>query len=514
MKKIYTLLIAIAISTSLISQTFLTEDFSDGIMPPTGWSINNLAEQWINNVDNKAGGSAPEARYQYSYLTDSTRLISPQINLSGYESVILEFKHHVKDSWNDDISIGVATRSGGGDWNIAWQITPSGNIDAEELYITINNDDVGAEDFQLCFFVKGELTGIYYWSIDDVALFSAYNTDCEMETVTTYPFILEPVLIDGVVCNKGLSPITSIEVSWQVDNGAIHTSSYSGFSIDLGEKYEFECPDLFNYPIGTYDVNVWLSSVNGTTDDNTDNDLYIKNMSVISNTVYKRPMMELFTSSNSGNSAWVNAYFNPWSEEHADSITLIKNPTFRPGPADPYYTDESKERGIYYNILDWPEIWFYGNGMEVDPSLMMYIEEFYQEAKQEPGFASIVASRSTVSRGTIMDIDVTILPYANFNNHRLFAVVFENTTTGNVGNNGETEFKHVVMKMVPDQSGTAIQLYDREPITITQSIDLEGTFIEEWDDLNVAIFIQDIDLEKYFNQLMPLKMQILHQMPH
>lgn len=90
-----------------------------------------------------------------------------------------------------------------------------------------------------------------------------------------------------------------------------------------------------------------------------------------------------------------------------------------------------------------------------------------------------------------MDIDVTILPYANFSNFKLHVVVFENLTTGNVGTNGETEFEHVMMKMVPDASGTTINLVDREPTTITQSVDLAGTNIEEWDDLGVAIIIQD-----------------------
>ena len=36
-----------------------------------------------------------------------------------------------------------------------------------------------------------------------------------------------------------------------------------------------------------------------------------------------------------------------------------------------------------------------------------------------------------------------------------------------------------MMKMVPDASGTTINLVDREPLTISQSIDLAGTNVEE-----------------------------------
>ena len=498
MKKTYTFLLAIAISTCSISQTFLTEDFSDRTMPPTGWSIENFTDLWTNTMDNKAGGSAPEARFNRAQLTGLTRFISPQINLSGYESVALRFNQFLDDHNGVEYTIGVATRSGGGDWNTTWEVSPTGNIGPEDLFITIDNDDVGTNDFQFCFFVDGNFVKIDHWSIDDVSLFNPYDLDCQMNSIITYPFVLEPAVVEGVVCNTGLSPITSIEVSWQVEDGTVHTSNYSGFSIDLGEKYEFECPDLFNYPIGTYDLNVWLSGVNGTTDDNTENDLLTKNMSVVSNIVFKRPLMEQFASSNSSICAWVNAYFVPWCDDHADSITLFKYPWRYPYPTDPYYIEECRARETYYEIGNWIDVFLFGNGINTDISNIYYINEFFDEAIQEPGFASIVASRSTVNRGTVMDIDVTILPYANFNNHRLFVAVFEKTTTGNVGDNGETEFKHIMMKMVPDPYGTEIFLNDRESTTISQSIDLAGTFVEEWDDLGVAIFIQNVDTREVF----------------
>jgi len=37
-----------------------------------------------------------------------------------------------------------------------------------------------------------------------------------------------------------------------------------------------------------------------------------------------------------------------------------------------------------------------------------------------------------------------------------------------------------------------LNLVDREPVTISQSVDLSGTFIEEYDDLGVVIIIQNI----------------------
>jgi hypothetical protein len=91
-----------------------------------------------------------------------------------------------------------------------------------------------------------------------------------------------------------------------------------------------------------------------------------------------------------------------------------------------------------------------------------------------------------------MDITTTILPYASFSDVSVYIVVFEYITTQNVGSNGETQFEHVMMKMVPNAYGTSTDLVDRQPFTISESVDLDGTNVEEWDDLGVAIFIQDM----------------------
>jgi hypothetical protein len=64
--------------------------------------------------------------------------------------------------------------------------------------------------------------------------------------------------------------------------------------------------------------------------------------------------------------------------------------------------------------------------------------------------------------------------------------------------NGETSFEHVMMKMVPDAEGTTANLVDRVPFTITETVDLAGTHIEEFTDLIVGIFIQDPSSKQVF----------------
>lgn len=495
MKKLYSLILLMAISGFTIAQTFVTEDFSSGTMPPAGWSIDNLAAQWSNSETANAEGTAPEAMFTWKQIIATSRLIGPQTDLTGYESVVLRFKHYLDNYGGGAYSIGAATRSGGGDWNIIWEESPNSHIGPEDLLITIDNDDVGASDFEFCFYLDGNLYNMNYWYIDDVSLFSPYDLDGEMSSITTYPFVNGPTPVEGVIFNNGTTPITSAEISWQADDGDIFTTSFTGLNLDLGDSYAFTCDDLFSYPIGGYDLNVWIATVNGTPDDNPDNDMLTKGVSVVSHVVDRRPLFEEFTSSTCGPCASFNTGFVPWCEDHADDITLVKYQMDWPGSGDPYYTPEGGDRRNYYGVTWVP--WLVGNGGFLNTD-MGSVNSFFNEAVEIPGFASFVATRSTVSRSTVMDIDVNILPYANFEDFRLIVVVFEKLTTGNVASNGETEFEHVMMKMVPDAFGTVINLEDRVPITISQSVDLAGTHIEEWDDLGVAIIIQNYATTEVF----------------
>jgi hypothetical protein len=495
MKKIYFFTLLMAISCWVSAQTLLYEDFSSGTWPPAGWTIDAHSGNWTAEATANAGGIAPEA--QFNYYPDfigSTRLISPATDMTGFTSAKLMFKHFLDDyDGLGGYSIGVATRSGGGAWNIVWSIDPLANVGPEERIIDISNGDVGADDFQFCIYFEGDSYNMDYWFLDDIQLFVPYNLDGAMAKITTPKYVLGAVPVEGVLTNLGSTTITSVDVSWSVSPEIVYTTTFNGLSLDFSESYNFSCNDLFHFPTGGYILDVWISAVNGVPDDYPDNDLKSKIMSVYSHSVARRPAFEEFTSSTCLPCANFNASFNPWTESHADQITLVKYQMNWPSPGDIYYTAEGGVRRDYYGVsyVPWPQC----NGAYVDYNIGA-VQAAFNNAILQPGIAKIASSHTL--DGTVITVNASILPFADFTDFRAHIIVIENVTTGNIGPNGETEFHHVMMKMMPDAYGTALDLFDRESVTLTETIDLAGTNIEEFDDLTVVVLFQDYESREIF----------------
>ncbi len=96
-------------------------------------------------------------------------------------------------------------------------------------------------------------------------------------------------------------------------------------------------------------------------------------------------------------------------------------------------------------------------------------------------------------------------------NLRLMVAIIENTTTLNVGSNGQTEFHSVFKKFVPDADGTPLEpLTAGTPISFELEYAFQGEYateagysnpvdhtsehtVEEFEDLAVVAWVQDMD---------------------
>jgi len=487
MIKNYILAIILFIAVGSNGQAFINEDFSDESMPPAGWTIDGYSTNWSISNTATAGGIAPEGMFTYSDVTAVTRLISPIVDLSGYDEITISFAHFYDDYAGAGPKLGLATRSGGGAWNVVWEINPTTNVGPETNYFVIDNEDVGSSDFQFCFYLDGYFYNLDYWYVDNILLFNPLNLDGELANITTPSYVVGETPVTGILKNSiGETEIVNAEISWQVEDGDVHTTFFDGLGLDIGESYEFVCDEPFNFPIGEYNLNVWISKINFVTDDFAGNDMKMKDVAVVSFSDARTPCFEEFTSSTCAPCATFNTSFVPWSETHADEITLIKYQMNWPGSGDPYYTQEGGDRRNYYGVSWVP--WLVGDGMFVNTSISD-VNSFFNNSISKLAFASAVSSHSI--DGTEISFETTVLPYAGFSNYRVHIIVFENVTTENTGNNGETEFHHVMMKMIPDAEGTSVDFEDRVPQTFTGNVDLAGTNVEEFDDLGVIVIVQD-----------------------
>lgn len=487
MKKLLLFAMFLGLGFGAYSQTYLLEDFSGGIMPPTNWTINGVPAQWSINQGNEAGGDAPEAMFSWLQGNNTSRLISPEIDLSGLSIVMFQFSHFLDDYSGTAYTLGVATRQGAGaDWNDVWTVNPSGNIGPEEVSIEISNDDVGATNFQFCIYITGNTYNLDNWYIDDVWLFLPVNLDAGISNITTNTYLSGPAEITGTVKNFGATEITDLDIAWQVDGGETTSTSLTGLSVAFGETYAFTLNGMFNQPIGTHTLSVMIEAVNGDDDEDPSNDMLEKTINVVSHSVQHQPCLEEFTSSSCAPCATFNAQFVPWCNNHADEITLVKYQMNWPGVGDPYYTAEGGVRRNQYNVTWVP--WANLDGTYTDNN-MGVIQSMFEASLLEVGLVNIAAAHTL--NGTVMDINVNIVPFTNMSNIAVYIVVFEYLTTENATTNGETEFEHVMMKMVPNASGTSVSLTDREPYSIMETVDLAGTNVEEWDDLGVAVIVQD-----------------------
>jgi len=277
MKKILLFITAMCCTFLSFGQVYLSQDFSSGTMPPLGWTIDGYPAQWSNSATNKAGGTAPEAMFTYINVPNGTsRLISPVVNLTGVPNVTLSFQH-MYDYYANGCSIGVATRFGTGAWTSVWQQSPTGSLTAQTKVIELTG--VGQSNFQFCLYITGNLYNVNYWYIDDIKLFIPLALDAKLKSVDlpTYSAIGAQMDVKGKVSNEGSTPITSFDISYNVDGGAPQVYSVTGLNLALGDVYSF----THNIPItlnaaGTYLVVTDVQNVNGTTDLDPTNDSLTK----------------------------------------------------------------------------------------------------------------------------------------------------------------------------------------------------------------------------------------------
>ena len=497
--KLFLSLLLLTFCSIAFGQNLLTEDFSSGTMPPSGWTIDAHNTNWHSSNTAHSGGTAPEADFNWSpSFTGISRLITPNINTTGYTSLTLTF-HHYLDHYSGAYTIGVATRSGGGAWMTSWSIVnPTASVGPEMIVTQIASSDVGSSTFQLCFFFNGYSFNINDWFFDNISLDVSKDRDGAMVNIAVPSYSLGNGPVTGTIINMGLNPITQATVNYKVDQGAIHSNTFSSLNLALGATYDFTCTDLLNLTPGNYSLKVWVSNVNNLgADENPANDTLTKTLHIASGQVARRPLYEDFTSSTCNPCAsFNNTYFNPFLLLYDDSITLIKYQMNWPGSGDPYYTQEGYVRRMFYNVGYVPDLYVDGIQRPTDGN---GLNGGYATSIATPAFMNVNATHYFSAAGTDTSVNVHVDIMSKVTGTlTLFVALVEKVTYHNATTNGETSFHNVMMKMVPGAYGTPVDLTDGGITSVGFTTDLAGTHIERWNDLMLAVWIQDTVTKEMF----------------
>jgi hypothetical protein len=468
------LLLTLALATSLFAgnaQTAFSENFdgTTGTGLPAGWSQKNIDgltldpnntiamgnNAWISRVS--ATGSTDRVMTSTSWYTVTTAnandwLVTPQINIptSGYWLV---FEAQAPDaSYLDGFSVKVSTtdtlpNSFGTVLNVpaatATYQEYAINLSAyagQNVYITIINNSLDKNLLNINNFIVKKLPAF------DLGVLSITNPAYQGPTSTN---------ITGTIKNSGSTTITSFTANYKINGGAAVSAPITGVSIAPFTEYTFTHPTAWTPTAGSYTVTAYATLLNGSNvDGNTVNDIASKTINVMSKTIARTPLLEVFTSSTCppckpGNEV-LHAVIDPLTG--ADKPCTIKFQQDFPGTGDPYCTTEAVNRRNYYAVNSIPRMEIDGGW---DKNAASFTTAILNAAKANA--AQYELTGSYWLQGPTVHGKVTYTPAFNAPaGTKLYVAIIENKTIKNVKNNGETQFEQVMKKMLPSETGTTL----------------------------------------------------------
>lgn len=238
-------------------------------------------------------------------------------------------------------------------------------------------------------------------------------------------------------------------------------------------------------------------------------------------TTQRIPLYETFTSSTCppcypGNVHLEELFSQP---ENEGKFTSIKYQMNWPGTGDPYYTAEAGNRRGFYAVSSVPRLELDG-GFNAGPTSLT--QEDMDAAYAVPAVVEIDAYYQVNEATKTVDIQISIKALQALSGSGglfMHVGIFENLTTGNVKTNGETEFEHVMKKLVPTASGTLLGSMEANEVkTFDFSYTFNGTYIlppngtepvnhatnhtvEEFSDLGVLVWVQRTSTREVYNSL-------------
>ncbi len=334
---------------------------------------------------------------------------------------------------------------------------------------------------------------------------SLNSVEAELVSINNDKYILasasDSVNVTGTIKNNGSDSIASYDVEYSINGGA----TVAAYTVTPTTPIITGGTDSFTHnvtadfsTVGNYDLKVFISNINGGNNDaDNSNDTLTKTISALSQLIQKKVLHEVLTSSTCAPCASANPVIDGVVYDTNETIaSLIKYQVSWPGAGDPYQNAESAARVTYYGTTGVPDFKVDGNNTE---SGVSYTKAKLDAYAATPALATITGT-ATLSGDTVsVNIDYNAITDISGTLVAQVAVI-ERKTVLNASTNGETEFHNVMMKFVPNPSGTSLTNftvpYTAQNVTLSQS--LNGTNVEWLGNLRVVTWIQDNATKKVY----------------
>ena len=469
MKKILLSFIALFAASAAFAQgqsTIYSENFNNGI--PTGWTqLNAGSDGGFLGGNSTALSSAffpftdPGSNFvatnddECNCTKNDEYLVSDTIDLSNYSVLHATFKSFFFGATYSGATESAEfkyTTNGGSSWTTLGTINPA--ADWESQWIDVSAA-CGSSNVQFAFNYQDGGGWLYGWGIDDFVVFAPYNFDMAVETLDMFSTVglnNAPFTIEGTIKNYGGSTITSATLNYTINNGTAVTSSLTGLSIAAYDTYTFTHGTTWNpSTTGSYTVDVYATALNGTTDQNTSNDVLSSAIEVVTATTDRVVLAEEFTSSTCGPCASFNPGYKTLLDDNNVNtengrITSVKYQMNWPSPGnDPAYNAEASARKTVYAISGVPDVVYSGSNIATSQAAI-------DAVKAIPALVEIDAEWSAT--GNYIQCDATVDALGDLgSNVSLHMAMIEKEISHNIQTNGETTFYHIFRKFMDGSNG-------------------------------------------------------------
>ena len=500
MKKTLLLALALLFSTTIFAQ--LIDESFDSAELPEGWCIMGDAEKnWSISNTNNAGGEPNEVKLGWKpQFSGVTRLVTKAVDLTDVEGVSITLNHYFENfSQTYKAKLGIATSSDNGEtWNDGWtqEYNISGQYKLEERIVTA---DMGKENVMFCIYFDGVSEIFSQFCFDNIVIKAQSNSEARLNSINIYDRVGSgPLDIKFSVQNMGSHNIQSFIASYELDGYETVTESFSA-SIASFETASFTFSEKKNLLPGTYNIKISILSVNGG-EDNLDDNVLTKEFNASLGEKQRIPMIEHFSSSTCSPCVLINSLMLKLTENNPGKYTYTKYVVNFPGVGDPYYTAECGIRHDYYQAYSAPRVHLDAelqlNGNTAQPVTQTKLLQRYDV----PAFAEIRGAFDVNPEDNTISIIADVASYVNLKDVRTFISVNEKTTTGNdLQYTEETEWHHVMMKMIDGGHGIETSIKAGEYKRFEYTYDMDSTFMEDINDLEVAVWVQDYATKEIFN---------------